>query len=332
MSKNKKLYASIATICLVWGLVSQLLMRFKTTEGPLIEAAEVMSFGMVIFFPFCAGLLTLSLASESQQRSWAFRIFAPWPPTILGLLTALAVGWEGFICFLFATVMFLPLCSLGGIIAGITLSRKNNSKKLQVSVTVLALLLPMTSAKVEEYFEFPTEWGEAHTSIQLQGSPEKVWNEISSVRQITEPLDGFFYRIGFPKPIEATISYPGQGAVRNAVFERGLIFRETVDVWEPYKRLSFYIDVDAQSVPTTTLDPHVVVGGQYFDVERGTYEIEQIAEDRIILHLSSRYRVSTRFNFYASPLANLLMSDIQNTILKVIKLRVESQTNKENVW
>ena len=46
-------------------------------------------------------------------------------------------------------------------------------------------------------------------------------------------------RIGFPRPIEATLSYEGVGGVRHASFERGLMFVETVTDWEPEHRLAF---------------------------------------------------------------------------------------------
>jgi hypothetical protein len=86
--------------------------------------------------------------------------------------------------------------------------------------------------------------------------------------------------------------------------------------------------VAPESVPPTTLDKHVVVGGRYFDVLRGTYWIEPLSDNTVVLHLSSTYRLSTRFNFYAGLWASFLMRDIQNTILAVIKQRCEQHDRR----
>ncbi|HWA71103.1 MAG TPA: hypothetical protein VG937_02145 [Polyangiaceae bacterium] len=82
--------------------------------------------------------------------------------------------------------------------------------------------------------------------------------------------------IGLPRPIEATLSHDGVGGVRIARFERGLEFREVVSESQVERRLSFAIS--AEPAPTAALDEHVAVGGPYFGVLDGTYELEPLAE------------------------------------------------------
>jgi hypothetical protein len=130
--------------------------------------------------------------------------------------------------------------------------------------------------------------------------------------------------MGFPKPVEATLSFEGLGGVREAKFEKDLMFLETITAWEPPQRLRFTIRSQPEKTPLTTLDPHVVVGGTYFDTLVGEYEIEQVSKDKAILHLFSQYRVSTRFNFYTTIWSDFLMRDIQNNILRVLKERCEN--------
>lgn len=69
--------------------------------------------------------------------------------------------------------------------------------------------------------------------------------------------------MGFPNPVEATLSKEGVGGVRNATFEGGVLFIETVDTWEPLHHLGFSIRAQTDRIPKTTLDEHVTVGGQY---------------------------------------------------------------------
>jgi hypothetical protein len=113
--------------------------------------------------------------------------------------------------------------------------------------------------------------------------------------------------------------------VRNATFTGGLNFLEKVDVWEPEQRLGFTITAETDLIPPTTLDEHVRVGGPYFDVLRGEYRLESIGNGTIRLHLSSRHRVSTDFNWYAHLWTDAIMSDLQKRILFVIRQRCETE-------
>ncbi|HEX6770882.1 MAG TPA: hypothetical protein VF126_02565 [Acidobacteriaceae bacterium] len=73
-----------------------------------------------------------------------------------------------------------------------------------------------------------------------------------------------------------------------------------------------------------TLDEHVKVGGRYFDVLEGEYQLEPLADGETVLHLSSRERVSTHFNAYPGFWTDPVMRSIQSSILQVIKQRAES--------
>jgi hypothetical protein len=86
----------------------------------------------------------------------------------------------------------------------------------------------------------------------------------------------------------------------------------------------FSIKAYPQEIPPTTMDKHIVIGGQYFDVLNGTYELEQLNTSTYRLHLYSHFSLTTNFNFYASYWARWIMKDIQNNILQVEKQRAES--------
>ena len=53
----------------------------------------------------------------------------------------------------------------------------------------------------------------------------------------------------------------------------------------------------------------------------GRYEIEPVSERRVILHLSSTHRLTTRFNWYAGLWTEPIMSELQRVILEVVKAR-----------
>ena len=113
------------------------------------------------------------------------------------------------------------------------------------------------------------------------------------------------------------------GAFRKAILEKGLVFNETVLSYEQQKKMVFSIKADPYDIPYATMDQHLVVGGQYFDVLNGTYELQKLNDSDYRLHLYSHFKLTTTFNFYASWWAGWIMKDIQKNILRVIKERSE---------
>lgn len=131
--------------------------------------------------------------------------------------------------------------------------------------------------------------------------------------------------LGFPRPIKAELNFEGVGAYREAIFTNGLVFHETVTEYIDKKKMTFSIKAYPHEIPSTTMDEHVVIGGEYFDVLNGTYELEKLNSTTHRLHLYSHFKLNTTFNFYASWWARWIMKDIQNNILQVEKLRAEHE-------
>ena len=88
--------------------------------------------------------------------------------------------------------------------------------------------------------------------------------------------------------------------------------------------MTFSIKAYPYEIPSTTMDKHIVIGGQFFDVLNGTYELVPLGNGDYKLNLYSHFRMNTTFNFYAGWWGKLIMCDIQNNILRVIKQRSES--------
>ena len=318
MKRQSIPFVTATAVGALYGLTLQVAPRAPSLK----DLYGVMSFGYVFILPVIMGALVVSCADERLQRSWWFRIAGPWPAVTFCLIVSILVGWEGAICLIMAIVIMIPLASLGGLVAGIVLTRIDRSK-LHASVLIPLLFSPLASAYLESYLNLPVVYRTAETAIDIAAPASVVWSNIIRVPRITEPVDGLFYKMGFPRPIEATLSHEGVGGVRQASFEGGLVFIETISKWEPEKLLTFSIEADPSAIPVTTLDEHVVVGGRYFDVLEGSYRIEKLSDEKTRLHLSSSFRVSTRFNFYAGWWAKLLMTDVQESILGVLKTRCE---------
>jgi hypothetical protein len=309
---------------LLYGIVARLIFTFGG-EANFAGYFAIMSIGFVFLVPVTLGALTAYFGEKEQPRGWLFWIFMPWFPCAVLLGAAFLVGWEGSICLLMALPIFLLMSSLGGVIAGLN-ARAQRVEQNNYSVLIILAVLPFVFGSIERHVPPPDSVRLVETQITINASPATVWQNIERVRKIelNEQKFSLFHQMGFPRPVEATLSYEGVGGVRHATFEGGVLFVETIDKWEPGRELSFAIKADTKSIPPTTLDEHVTIGGPYFDMLEGDYRIERVSERQVILHLSSKHRLSTRFNFYAGLWTDFIMRDIQKNILGIVKNRCEA--------
>lgn len=283
---------------------------------------EVMSVTFLFCLPTIVGALTVLLSSLEKAKKLSYRIFAPWMPILLFLVVTLALAIEGWACWLMILPIFLIASSVGGLIGGyLKFQRKNDRLNLSIMI-----LLPLLFGPLESLIEKVPGKYEAHTFIDIDASAQKIWNNVTRVEEIKLSEDtGWLNKfLGFPRPIKAELDFEGVGAYREAIFTNGLIFHETVTEYEDNKLMVFDIKAYPHEIPSTTLDEHVVIGGSYFDVLSGKYQLEKLTDGGHRLNLSSSFEMKTTFNFYAGWWGKWIMNDIQRNILKVQKKRAES--------
>jgi hypothetical protein len=116
------------------------------------------------------------------------------------------------------------MSSLGGVAAGLAgRTREKNVQRIGLSCIVI---LPLLVQPPETQFVVaPVQRRVVQTEIRIHAPAEVVWRNIERVRPIApEELERTWtHAIGFPRPIEATLSHEGFGGVRHASFERGLL-------------------------------------------------------------------------------------------------------------
>ena len=285
------------------------------------ELFSVMSVTFLFCLPTIVGALTVYLSSEENARLKAYRFFAPWLPIALFFLLTLAIAWEGWACWIMVLPLFLIAASIGGFIGAYFKLRKRDGR----TYVSLLVLLPFFLAPLEQAIGSIPGTYDAVTSIDIHAPADRIWTNITRVSEISEEEDtGWLTRfLGFPRPLHAELNYDGVGASREARFTKGLTFHETVLEYEAHRKMVFSITAYPHEIPSTTMDEHVVIGGRFFDVLTGTYELEELDAGAYRLHLSSRFKLNTTFNFYASWWARWIMQDIQNNILRVEKQRAE---------
>lgn len=312
--KNTLIALGIATLYAV------ILRLFFGVEG-WEDLFTVMSISFLFCIPTIMGILTVYFSDAEKAELRFYWFFAPWLPIFIFLVITILFSLEGWACWLMVLPLFLLAASLGGYI-GRYLKRRKSQQHLSVS---LLALLPLLLAPLEAMIEaIPGEY-RAYTYIDIAAPAEVVWDNVTRVRAIPEEEDtGYLNRfLGFPRPVRAELDFKGVGAYREAVFTGGLVFHETVTDYIDNQKMVFDIKAYPHEIPSTTLDEHVVIGGDYFDVLNGTYELEALPNGQQRLHLYSHFKMNTTFNFYAGWWGRWIMQDIQNNILAVQKQRAE---------
>lgn len=284
---------------------------------------SVMSVTFLFLLPTIVGALTVYLSTFEKAKSITYRIFAPWIPVFLFLIITLTLAIEGWACWLMILPIFLIATSIGGLIGGFLKTKRRNDK-LNISLLVF---LPLLIGPFESMIEIIPSTYKAYTYIDINAPVEKIWDNVTRVKEIPQEQDKGYLTsfLGFPRPVKAELDFEGVGAYREAVFTKGLVFHETVTEYKDNKKMVFTIKAYPHEIPSTTLDEHVVIGGDYFDVLNGTYELEQLPNGLNRLHLYSHFKMNTTFNFYAGWWGKWIMKDIQNNILQVEKKRAENK-------
>ncbi|WP_395752598.1 hypothetical protein [Prosthecobacter sp.] len=316
MRVNRRHILVIASIVALYALITWLL--FSQSLGGWLQTVSA---AFIYTLPCSVGALVCFLGYKLDRPSGFWAYAAPALTMFALVIASLLFNMEAIICAVVAAPILMIMAFIGGVIMSLILKRTESGR---LSITFL-VLLPYAVSPIEQMWQAPHETRVMQNAVTIKASPAVIWNQIYQVPAIRkEELPAqWIYLIGFPRPIAATIDKQGIGGRRHATFERDVSFFEVVTVWEPQHRLSFTIKADPEFIPHTAFDRHIIVGGRFYDVLDGTYEIEPRSDGTCILHLSSTHRLSTRFNRYAGWWSEWVMNQIQGSILEVIRQRCE---------
>lgn len=95
------------------------------------------------------------------------------------------------------------------------------------------------------------------------------------------------------------------------------------EIQETERSTSFYHRIGIPKPIEATLS-HDGPGG----IREARFEIEPRPQGGVVLHLSSRHRLTTPFNWYSSFWSDRVMQDIQETICRVVKGRSEIDSGR----
>lgn len=307
---------AVAVSCgVAYGVVSRLWF-----EGGLLAGYGAMTFAFVVLVPMAVGYLAVAF-TPGEARRMRKAVLLPAVTAVACLAFVLAGGLEGTICVILIAPVFLLFAAAGGLMAE---AMRRQSRRMYASGLATMLLLPYAAAPLEGRLPLPDARRTVVARVIIHADAATVWGNVVRPTGIRpeENQTRLAHRIGFPHPVSATLSTEGLGGSRYAIFERGVMLRETVTEWVPGRRMAFTID--PANIPAKALDEHVTVGGPFFDVIDGSYEIVPLDAGRVELRLTTTHRLSTHFNLYAGFWTDLLMRQIQENLLHVVRTRSEA--------
>lgn len=285
---------------------------------------DLFSITFIWIVPFLIGMIPMFFASQAQLNNALYRVLTPCITVLFFFIFCFITRVEDIICIIIIAGPFMFAAMIGGAIIGNLLLKYRKSKNTFYSV----LMLPFICGMIEEQFKMPSGVYHVDTVTIINASPQNIWPHVVRVDQIhaDEYRKGFFNYAGIPQPLYAELDKDTVGATRIGHFEGGLKFIETVNHWERNKKVSFDIAVAPSTIRNTVFDKHILMGN-HFKFISASYTLKKINDHQTELCLSSSYKLDTRINQYATLWGNALLSDFQQRLLGVIKLRCEQGAN-----
>jgi uncharacterized protein YndB with AHSA1/START domain len=283
-------------------------------DGPM----AAMSMPFIYLVPILVGAVTVYFSERQKRRTWGYYARAAALANVWFVLGTLLIFIEGLICAVLIVPLFATLGALGGLLMG-AICRYTNWPKQAVS---LCVALPLALGGLATEPELPTRYGNVDRSVVVDAPPERVWHEILYAPAIhgNELEPTWLYRIGVPRPTSGITRPAEHGLVRRVTMGKGIYFDEVfAEVSEP-SRLRWTYRFYKDSFPPGSLDEHVVIGGNYFDVRDTEYTLTPEGS-RTLLTVRVGYRVSTQFNWYAYPLSRFLLGNLAESNLAYYRRR-----------
>jgi hypothetical protein len=215
--------------------------------------------------------------------------------------------------------LFAVLGGIAGLIMGAICRSTNWPKQAVYGIGVLPIMLGL----VTDQGIAPRHIASIDRTIVIDAPPERIWQHLLNARDIKpgEVDRALLYRIGVPLPVSGVTRQTPDGLIRAVRMGKSVHFEQYSDDWLENRRVRWQYRFAKDSFPPGALDDHVVIGGHYFDLLDTTYSLSPLDGRGTELRITITYRVSTDFNWYADPVARLLIGNFEQVILEFYRDR-----------
>lgn len=259
------------------------------------------------------------IGDPDQTRSGKFY---GWVPVILCLIVCLGSAFflhEGVICIIMITPIWLVSGWAGAFV--MRSQRRRRGRTLQSSF----LIIPLAAAVVEAQLPMPHDAVSVSRTALVRAAPEEIWPYAVASHNIDEHEGRWTIShnlIGIPRPRQSSIVGTGVGSVRTAYWGDHINFQERIVDWAPGRKLGWDFNFTNSSVQDYT-DKHISPDGEFLTIQSGDYVLRPVGPRLTEVTLTTRYVAKTHVNLYARLWGELMMGDIHDNVLSIIKARSE---------
>ena len=293
------------------GALAGVVLRSGVFTGQPGQNYDAMDGAFIYLAPLLSGAVTVFVAELSERRSWGYYAITGMLGSLLFVAGTMIILIEGLICALLIAPMFMVLGIIGGLTMGAVCRLTTWAKQTLFGLAVLPVLLgAQPPLQPPDHIETVTR------TLTIAAPAHAIWESINDTRSVAqEQLDStWIYAIGVPKPTSGISQATDTGRVRTVTLQQGARFEQEFLEWEPDRHARWRYRFTPESFPPGTLDEHVRIGGHYFDLLVGELDLQPRGANTVVT-LRVSYRVSTEFNWYAVPLARLLVGNLEESIL-----------------
>jgi hypothetical protein len=196
-------------------------------------------------------LISSILHGVGRRRTWKQCMAVATVTTFVTAAGVIFAAIDGAICVLMYLPLAVPMSWIGAAV-GYSLQKglANQGGALQI-IAILILFMPLFMG-AERIARPPAPIFAVTTVIEINASPQRVWNNVIAFSEIPPPTEWIF-RAGVAYPVHAQIDGTGVGAIRHCVFSTGT-FVEPITVWDAPRLLKF--DVTSNPPAMRELSPY----------------------------------------------------------------------------
>jgi hypothetical protein len=240
---------------------------------------------------------------------------------VLSIVLSFIAGLEGLICIAMALAPLLLGTLAGGVLYVIFLRWQQQNNTLNIVTLPICAILLLGANHV------PPKTYTISNDIMIDASPKVVFNMLKTIPEISpdEIPTRASHLLGIPKPTAATWVQDENGIVRHSYWGDDVHFREKITTVEENKRIEWDFSFPDGWVAEGIQDPHITVGGRYFDILSGEYSLENI-NGKTRLSLTTQTYDNSGLGLYAKFWHHFFFEDFHQVILHLVKTRTEAQT------
>ena len=303
------------------GIAAGIVFRLAFWGKPGQPYAAMMA-SFIFLCPAVVGAVTVYVAERSRRRTWSYYFWAPFFANLAFVIGTLVIMIEGLIC----GVIIAPFLAVVGGVAGLIMGAVCRVTKWPKQVLLSFGVLPLVLGGFEAGLPVPVRIGTVERSVLVEAAPESIWRQILNAENIqpAELEHAWIFRIGVPLPLAGLTRQTSEGAVRRVTMGKNVYFDEVITESREPHFVRWVYRFHEDSFPPYALDEHVVIGGHYFDLIDTSYTLTPRGR-QTELKVRMRYRVSTQFNWYADPVAQILLGNMEESNLNFYRRRSENE-------